>query len=476
MGIKSLNPFLKKKCPEAFVDLPYSYFRGKRIAIDSDNVLHKLMSRSHKEIVNVTDVPTVEIDREQVIKRWIKHVRGFVDSWLKAGVTLVFVFDGEYIDEKTETQAKRRQDRQKLKDSAEEYKQKVLALDSLERTPEMITNLRKKMSNMGYVAKEDKELIMGILSAAGLPVIKAAGEGEALCATLCIEGKVEAVYSRDTDIVAFGCPISITEEAGYTYNPKSHRMEVAVKAIVFKPILSALNMSYAGFLDLCIMAGCDFNDSIPHLGLSAAYKHLLKYGSIENIVGHVKKCKNVKHPNCIEFFSRFPDCDKVAIEDMKYRLKYVRCREIFTRYKSKDISQDSLFIDINKDLFEVRDRLSMYGVEDWIPTLMELYSRLPSPSHNYILKIPSLSSSRIKLNIVNNSNNNSNNLEPDIISLTVGNISTIKTVVTETEEERVTLNIVSPQQKSSPKQIKMKTVTALHQMQIERYMKSQVEI
>ncbi len=52
MGIKSLNPFLKEKCPEAFKDLPYSYFRGKRVAVDSDNVLRKLMSRAHKEVVN----------------------------------------------------------------------------------------------------------------------------------------------------------------------------------------------------------------------------------------------------------------------------------------------------------------------------------------------------------------------------------------------------------------------------------------
>ena len=56
MGISSLNPFLREKCPEAFKDLPYSYFRGKRVAVDSDNVLRKLMSRSHKEIVNKTDV------------------------------------------------------------------------------------------------------------------------------------------------------------------------------------------------------------------------------------------------------------------------------------------------------------------------------------------------------------------------------------------------------------------------------------
>ena len=56
MGIKSLNAFLKKSCPECFVNIPYNYFRGKRIAIDSDNLLMRFKSRAHKEIVDKTDV------------------------------------------------------------------------------------------------------------------------------------------------------------------------------------------------------------------------------------------------------------------------------------------------------------------------------------------------------------------------------------------------------------------------------------
>jgi len=102
MGILRLNPFLKKICPDAYMDVPYSFFRGKRLAVDSDNVLHKFMSRSHKEIVNITDVSIEDIDRDKVIQRWIKHTRNFVNSWLNYGVTLIFVFDGAYIDEKSE--------------------------------------------------------------------------------------------------------------------------------------------------------------------------------------------------------------------------------------------------------------------------------------------------------------------------------------------------------------------------------------
>jgi hypothetical protein len=108
MGIKNLNQFLKEKCPEAFKDIPYSYFKGKRVAVDSDNVLRKLMARAHKEIVNQTDVCSKEPDRKQILERWLYHVREEINKFLKYGITLIFVFDGSYIDEKSETQREKR--------------------------------------------------------------------------------------------------------------------------------------------------------------------------------------------------------------------------------------------------------------------------------------------------------------------------------------------------------------------------------
>ena len=78
MTIKGLNNFLKKYCPQAFVKLVNSYFKGKRIAIDSDQILRRLMSRAHKEIVDKTDVVIMEPDRDDIIKRGLYHVKNLV--------------------------------------------------------------------------------------------------------------------------------------------------------------------------------------------------------------------------------------------------------------------------------------------------------------------------------------------------------------------------------------------------------------
>ncbi len=411
MGIKGLNKFLRKECPEAFVELPNTFFNGKRIAIDSDNLLMKFMCRAHKDIVDRTDVAIMEPDREEIIKRWIYHVKNFVLKWLKIGATPIFVFDGKYIKEKSKTQKKRRADKKKMILGAETLKAKIMSIDPLERTPAMITSLRKKMHHLGFVTSDDKEIMRGILSSIGIPVLRATEEGEKLCAMLCIEGKVDAAFSRDTDLVALGCPLTINEPAGYTYNQKTNRTEECVKCTLFKPILSALEFEYKSFLDLCIMSGCDFNDNIPQKGIVRSFRLLKNCKFIDNLPAEY-------NDRIIEY------------------LNHPRCRQIFSRVVSSEISQDPIILNINKDLSDSRDRLEMYGADDWLLGISDLYNNLPIPSDVFIFKPPTLVRSRVRLNVTN---------------------------IIEVEKP--------PAQKSSPKYINNKTILSLNKNQHKRFLK-----
>lgn len=395
MGIKGLNAFLRAKTPNAFVELPNSYFRGKRIAIDSDNILRRLMSRAHKEIVNRTDVTVREPDRDEIIKRWFYHTKNFIADWLRVGATPIFVFDGKYIPSKAKTQQKRRADRQKTADAAEDYKIKVMELDELERTQDMLIELRKKMQNLSSLSKDEKEMMMCILSAIGIPVLVAEGEGEKLCAMLCIEGRVDAVYSRDTDLVAFGCPLTINEPSGFMYNPDTKEAEDSHKCTLFKPVLSGLNLEYETFVELCIMAGCDFNDNIPHLSVSKAYDLLVKCNSIDNLPQKYHKratCNNSRHGTCQRV--------KEAFEDQVDCLNHEECRDIFSHKPSESICQDEIVLDIDTDLTDSRDILEMYMAEDWLTDIVPLYRNIIRPGNNVVPKPPSLSSSRLKLNVI----------------------------------------------------------------------------
>jgi len=420
MGIKNLNQFLKEKCPEAFKDIPYSYFKGKRVAVDSDNVLRKLMARAHKEIVNQTDVCTKEPDRKQILERWLYHVREEINKFLKHGVTLIFVFDGSYIDEKSETQLKRREAKKKMVDSAEEMKRKLLEVDELERTPQMITDLRKKMHHLGNILPEEKELVCKILKALGFPILFATEEGEKLCAMLAIEGMVDSVYSKDSDVLAMGCPLCFNDEAGWVYNVESGRTEMSVKSVLFKPILAALEMEYSTFLDLCIMSGCDFNSNIHLLGVKKAYKLLLDCKSIDNLPEKFNEKKEI--------------------------LNHIRCREIFSRQKAKDICKSELVLNINTKIdVEVLNELAVLkDLQSWVDEVKEYYRDFPKPSNVFIQKIPSQSSSRIKLKVVDKD---------------------VKKEVSKNDKKETKI----PEQVASPKKIKEKTIKELNNRQLERY-------
>jgi 5'-3' exonuclease len=371
MGINGLLSFLRERCPEAFQDIPYSRFRGKRVAVDSDNVLRKLMSRAHKEVVNETDVCVAEPDRKIIRERWLFHLKEELVKYVNHGIHLVFVFDGAYIDEKSETQLKRRTEKQKRVNEAETLKAKIMELDPLERTPQMVTDLRKKMHHLSTITQEEKAEVQEILKALGFPVLTSTGEGEKLCAMLCIEGLVSAVYSRDSDLVAMGCPIFFSEEAGWVYNPQSGRTEQSLKSVCFRPILAKLGMEYKTFLDLCIMSGCDFNSNIYRVGIVTSYKLLSKCGQIENLP---------------EKYS-----EKVDI------LNYQRCREILSSQHPCDICCDEL--SLNNTGITNQEFLEKAGLSDWISEFNSLYSDFPEVNCRRIYSPPSLASSKLALSV-----------------------------------------------------------------------------
>ncbi len=53
--------------------------------------------------------------------------------------------------------------------------------------------------------------------------------------------------------------------------------------INLKNVLNLLGFTYDQFIDLCILCGCDYCDSIKGIGPKTALKLLRKYNSIENI-------------------------------------------------------------------------------------------------------------------------------------------------------------------------------------------------
>lgn len=286
MTITDLNSLLRDKCPSVFITRRLSDFYGKRIAIDTNNWMFKFMSVAHKQIVNSTDIAVEEPDRGAIVKLWLSKCLDAICTLVAYGITPVFVFDGQHPDKKTQTKLERREKKEAVHQEVMRLKGELNKIDILARkgkqVEELVEELRKYLRQCIYVSKAEEELLKMILNGLGIPMLQATGEAEQLCCMLAIEGKVEAVFSEDTDNLAYGCPLLITEFTDHGREPDGNYYH-QVKTVGISDVLTGLGMLYPMFVDLCIMLGCDYNSNIKQVGSTRAYNLIKKFGGIMNL-------------------------------------------------------------------------------------------------------------------------------------------------------------------------------------------------
>nr|QBK92343.1 MAG: flap endonuclease [Pithovirus LCPAC304] len=304
MGIKGLNKLLQRHAPYAFGEITLEQLRGTRVAIDGFNWIHTSYPTAKKIVIQRTDVTKHDPDESEIVKEWISLFFEFVKKWLNHSITPVFVLDGEYPMEKSDTRSKRRDDQRKTKARMLELKETVRTCDPLSITAEMIDELRKKMTNTRTIADESIDYLKELLKALGIPYIQATYEGEQLCSMLAIEGEVSAVFSTDTDNLAYGAPLLITKFSGFERSDSGGGVWKC-KCVWHQNILKQLQYTHEKFVELCILGGCDYNTNMPKIGIITAYKLLNQYHSIDAFPPKYD-VSPLKHHRCREMFTVVP--------------------------------------------------------------------------------------------------------------------------------------------------------------------------
>src|SRR5436853_30996 len=199
MGIKNINPLIKRYAANAFFTISIERLSGRRIAIDANNWMYTNMAIARKKIISKTDVTMEEPDASLIRREWFLSALNFILSWMTHNVTAVFVFDGINIPpEKDEIKAKRRDAKIATKAKIDALYQQLHA-NLLEQPANIVDELRKELRNYNVISNEDFELFKIVLKGIGVPCLQASGEAEQLCSSLCIDGRVAAVFSADTD-------------------------------------------------------------------------------------------------------------------------------------------------------------------------------------------------------------------------------------------------------------------------------------
>ena len=178
----------------------------------------------------------------------------------KYGIELILVIDGGSLPSKGITNEKRRIDR------FEAY-QKGLDADKRGDGREA----RKQFSRACSVSHEMRHLLVLQCKLRSIAFVVAPYEADAQLAKLAHHGIADVVISEDSDLLAYACPrvmFKVDFKTG-----KGDEIQV-MRDLASNTSISFRNWNHDMFVYMCILAGCDYCEGIPGIGIKSANKYV----------------------------------------------------------------------------------------------------------------------------------------------------------------------------------------------------------
>ncbi|XP_074560398.1 flap endonuclease 1-A [Curcuma longa] len=266
MGIKGLTKLLADHAPKAMKEQKFESYFGRKIAIDASMSIYQFLI-----VVGRTGMETLTNEAGEVTS----HLQGMFNRTirlLEAGIKPVYVFDGQPPELKRQKLAKRYSKRE---DATKDLNTAIKTGD--------LEGIEKYSKRTVKVTKKHNEDCKRLLRLMGVPTIEAPCEAEAQCAALCKSDKAYAVASEDMDSLTFGAPRFLR----HLMDPSSKK--IPVMEFEVPKILEELGLTMDQFIDLCILSGCDYCDSIKGIGGKTALKLIRQHSCIECILENINK-------------------------------------------------------------------------------------------------------------------------------------------------------------------------------------------
>lgn len=228
MGIPSLNYYLRTACPEAIKTTHLSYFKGKRLVIDTSIYLYRFKG-------NGTITENMYI---------------MCSLFKKYGIIPIFIFDGAPPREKYETIKQRSLKKYQAEEEYLVMKEQLQNIISKQKRSAIMVKMKLLEKKFIRVKNKDIRNVKLFLKAYGVDYILAEGEADILCAKMVIDGKADACLSDDMDLFVHGCPyvlryLNLTKKTVSSYH--------------LKTILEKMDISIVDFRQLCILTGTDYS-------------------------------------------------------------------------------------------------------------------------------------------------------------------------------------------------------------------------
>ncbi|XP_075238141.1 flap structure-specific endonuclease 1 [Lycorma delicatula] len=263
MGILGLSKLIADIAPTAVNNSEIKNYFGRKVAIDASMSLYQFLIAVRSEGAQLTSV-----DGETT-----SHLMGTFYRTIRLvenGIKPVYVFDGKPPEMKAgelNKRMERREEAQKALEKAEEAGDGDL-VDKFSRRLVKVTK---------HHSEECKEL----LKLMGIPYIDAPCEAEAQCAAMVKTGKVYATATEDMDALTFGSSVLLRH---MTF---SEARKMPIQEFHLDKILNSLELNHNEFIDLCILLGCDYCESIKGIGPKRAIDLIRQYRSLEKVVDNI---------------------------------------------------------------------------------------------------------------------------------------------------------------------------------------------
>ncbi|KAI9207101.1 PIN domain-like protein [Polychytrium aggregatum] len=261
MGIHGLSKVLGDNAESSMKENEIKNYFGRKVAIDASMSIYQFL-------IAVRQQDGMQLSNE--FGETTSHLMGMFYRTIRMvenGIKPCYVFDGKPPDMKSSELQKRGERRAEAQKAAEVAKEEgdAEAAEKYERRTVKVT-------------KEHNAECQKLLKLMGIPYIEAPSEAEAQCAALAKAGKVYAAGSEDMDTLTFGSPVLLRR---LTF---SEARKLPISEVHLDRVLEGLGFTMDQFIDLCILLGCDYCDSIKGIGPHRAVALIREHGSIEKIL------------------------------------------------------------------------------------------------------------------------------------------------------------------------------------------------
>ncbi|CAH1102340.1 unnamed protein product [Psylliodes chrysocephalus] len=260
MGILNLSKLLADIAPQALKEHELKTYFGRKVAIDASMCLYQFLIAVRTEGNQLTSADGETTSH--LLGTFYRTIR-----LIENGIKPVYVFDGKPPQMKSGELNKR-------------HEKRVEAQKALEKATEAgdVGEIDKFNKRLVKVTKLHSEEVKKLLKMMGVPYVDAPCEAEAQCAALVKAGKVYAAATEDMDALTFGSKVLLRH---LTF---SEARKMPIQEIHLDKVLEGLEVTQNEFIDLCILLGCDYTDSIRGIGPKRGLELIRKHKSIENIL------------------------------------------------------------------------------------------------------------------------------------------------------------------------------------------------